>query len=194
MNAAMGEETDERLVDRAKRGDAEAFTALVRSCQEKVFGTILSFTRNVQDADDLMQETFLQAYRNLGEFRAESSFFTWVYRIAVNRTLNFLKKNRQEKAREALDDDSPAQDGRQAAVSPEAESLRRELRLRMKAAIDDLPLIYRAAFVLVVEQGMSHDQAGQVLKCAANTVAWRMHRARKLLQKKLGPYLERSAP
>jgi RNA polymerase sigma-70 factor (ECF subfamily) len=95
----MGDETDERLVFRAKQGDVEAFTELVRSCQERVFRTILSFTRNVQDADDLMQETFLQAYRNLGEFKGRSSFFTWVYRIAVNRSLNFLKKKRQEKGR-----------------------------------------------------------------------------------------------
>jgi RNA polymerase sigma-70 factor (ECF subfamily) len=63
----------------------------------------------------------------------------------------------------------------------------------MKEAIDGLPLLYRAAFVLVVDQGLSHDQAAHVLKCAANTVAWRMHRARKLVQKKLGPYIERSA-
>lgn len=139
MNAAMGDETDERLVFRAKQGDAEAFAELVRSCQERVFRTILSFTRNVQDADDLMQETFLQAYRNLGEFKERSSFFTWVYWIAVNRTLNFLKKNRQEKFRETLDDDKTAPDGGTAAATPEADSLRRELRRKMKEAIDDLP-------------------------------------------------------
>jgi RNA polymerase sigma-70 factor (ECF subfamily) len=193
MNEAMGDETDERLVFRAKQGDVEAFTELVRSCQERVFRTILSFTRNVQDADDLMQETFLQAYRNLGEFKGRSSFFTWVYRIAVNRSLNFLKKKRQEKGRETLDDNTPASDEGPAAASPETDSLREELRRKMKEAIDGLPLLYRAAFVLVVDQGLSHDQAARVLKCAANTVAWRMHRARKLLQKKLGPYIERSA-
>lgn len=193
MNEAMGDETDERLVFRAKQGDSEAFAELVRSCQERVFRTILSFTRNVQDADDLMQETFLQAYRNLGEFKEQSSFFTWVYRIAVNRTLNFLKKRRPEKVRENLDDDTPAPVDGPAAASPETDSLRRELRRKMKEAIDELPLLYRSAFVLVVEQGLSHDQAARALKCATNTVSWRMHRARKLLQKKLGPYLEGSA-
>jgi len=193
MNEAMGEGTDERLVLRAQHGDVEAFTELVRSCQGKVFRTILSFTRNVQDADDLMQEPFLQAYRNLGEFKGQSSFFTWVYRIAVNTTLNFLKKHKQERVRETLDDETPAPDDGRAAATPETESLREELRRKIKEAIDGLPLLYRAAFILVADQGLSHDQAARVLKCATNTVSWRMHRARKLLQKKLGPYIERSA-
>jgi len=192
MSDANGDGTDERLVFRAKQGDLEAFAELVRSCQEKVFRTILSFTRNVQDADDLMQETFLQAYRNLGKFKERSSFFTWVYRIAVNKTLNFLKKKGREKGRETLNEDAPAPDEGLAAASPETASLREELRRKMKEAIDGLPLLYRAAFILVVDQGLSHDQAARVLKCATNTVAWRMHRARKLLQKELGPYIERS--
>ena len=189
----MDDRTDEQLVSQARQGDREAFIALVRDCQERVFNTIVSFTRNAQDADDLMQETFLRAYKNLGEFRGQSSFFTWVYRIAVNMTLNHLKKKNLDKGRESLDDNTVLRQDDPAWPSPEAASLRRELRRKMKEAIDGLPLIYRAAFILVVDQGLSHDQAARVLDCSPNTVSWRMHRARKMLQEELGPYLEGAA-
>jgi RNA polymerase sigma-70 factor, ECF subfamily len=192
MKAPMDDRTDEQLVSQARQGDRQAFTALVRDCQERVFNTIVSFTRNAQDADDLMQETFLRAYKNLGEFRGQSSFFTWVYRIAVNMTLNHLKKKNLDKGRESLDDNTVLRQD-PAWPSPETASLRRELRRKMKEAIDGLPLIYRVAFILVVDQGLSHDQAARVLDCSPNTVSWRMHRARKMLQEELGPYLEGAA-
>lgn len=194
MNAPMNAERDSLLVSRAKRGDLEAFTELVRGVQERIFNTILSFTRNAQDADDIMQDTFLQAYRKLGRFRGRSTFFTWVYRIAVNRTLNFLKKRKSEKGREGLIETAAlaAPDGRTG--TPEADSLRDELARRTNEAIDALPLIYRAAFNLVACRGLSHGEAAEVLGVSENTVSWRMFRARRMLQEKLGPYLEGVAP
>lgn len=194
MNAPMNAERDSLLVSRAKRGDLEAFTELVRGVQERIFNTILSFTRNAQDADDIMQDTFLQAYRKLGRFRGRSTFFTWVYRIAVNRTLNFLKKRKSEKGRVELIETAAlaAPDGRTG--TPEADSLRDELARRTNEAIDALPLIYRAAFNLVACRGLSHGEAAEVLGVSENTVSWRMFRARRMLQEKLGPYLEGVAP
>ncbi len=188
MKEPMNAETDALLVSRAKQGDRQAFTELVRSSQERVFNTIVSFTRNCQDADDLLQETFLQAYRNLGRFRGQSTFFTWVYRIAVNRTLNFLKKKTQEKGGETLTEATslPVPGG----AGPEAASLSEELGRKMKEAMDALPLIYRAAFNLVACQGLSHLEAGRVLHISEKTISWRMFRARKMLQEKLGPYVE----
>jgi len=190
MKEPMDGKTDSELVARARRGDREAFTELVRGCQEKVFNTIVSFTRNVQDADDLMQEVFVQAYRRLDKFKGESTFFTWVYRIAVNQTLNFLKRKKKDEGRRAFDDRDALPEDRAAAFSPEEDSLREELGRKLRGAIDALPEAYRAAFNLVAGQGLSHGQAARALGIAENTVSWRMHRARKMLQKKLGPYLQ----
>ena len=194
MKDPMNAETDALLVSRAKRGDLEAFTELVRASQERIWNTIVSFTRNTQDADDIMQDVFLQAYRKLGRFNGRSTFFTWAYRIAVNTTLNFLKKKGREKVREELTEAVAVAPAGPAGADPEADSLRDELDRKMNEAIDSLPLIYRAAFNLVACQGLSHAEAAAVLRVSENTVSWRMFRARKMLQEKLGPYLEGAAP
>jgi len=190
MTEPMDDAADSALVDRARRGDREAFAELVRGCQAKVFQTIVSFTRNTQDADDLMQDVFVQAYRRLERFKGRSTFFTWVYRIAVNQTLNFLKRKKREAGRRELDERTvrPADDS--VPGGPEAEAVREELERRIRGAVDALPLIYRAAFNLVAGQGLSHGLAARALGVTENTVSWRMHRARKMLQAKLGPYLQ----
>jgi len=189
----MEELSDERLVGSARGGDVAAFTVLARRYQNRIYGMIMGMTRNHQDADDLAQETFLQAFRALDGFRGRSSFYTWIYRIAVNLTLNFLKKAGREKNRAVIELDAFAEglDEQKKSSSPEKSSLRREFRKSLKEAIDALPLVYRSAFVMVEYQGMSHRQASEVLKCSENTVSWRMHKARKMLQTSLKPYWER---
>ena len=186
MNGAMRERPEETLVEEAKRGNLDAFTELVRRVQERVYAVIYAMTRNHQDTDDLMQETFLSAYRALSGFAGRSRFSTWTHRIAVNLTLNHLKRKGREKGRTSLDESVriPDQPGR-AVPSPEGESLGNELRERLDLAVASLPPIYRAAFTLVVLQGMAHGEAASVLGCSENTVSWRMHTARKLLQERL---------
>jgi len=190
----MDDAADSALVDQARRGDREAFAELVRGCQAKVFMTIVSFTRNTQDADDLMQDVFVQAYRRLDRFKGRSTFFTWVYRIAVNHTLNFLKRKKREAGRRELDERTVRPADNPASGGPEAEAVREELERRIREAVDLLPLIYRAAFNLVAGQGLSHGLAARALGVTENTVSWRMHRARKMLQAKLGPYLQGGDP
>ena len=130
------------------------------------------------------------AYRSLKSFKRKSGFYTWVYRIAVNLTLNFLKKKGREKGTESFEDKSAVFDkAGYEAMSPEGDSLNRELKDRIDEAIASLALPYRAAFNLVVFQGMSHGQAAKILGCSENTVSWRMHKARKMLQAGLGPYM-----
>jgi RNA polymerase sigma-70 factor (ECF subfamily) len=191
MNGNMADFADDHLVKQAKQGDVDAFTELVRRFQEKIYHTILSLTRNPQDANDLAQETFMHAYKSLRNFKQRSTFYTWIYRIAVNLTLNFLKKRKRDEKREVQVEDYSL-DVRSAAstLSPEKYSMKNELSEKLKEAIDSLPLAYRTSFVLVVFQGMTHNQAAKVLRCSENTVSWRMHKARYMLQKKLEPYLE----
>jgi len=188
----MNDFPDGHLVKQAKKGNIDAFTELARRYQERIYQTILWLTRNNLDADDLAQETFMHAFKCIKDFKQRSGFYTWIYRIAVNLTLNFLKKrNREKNKKEALlENFNIEKNPEKANLSPEKQSLRKELRKKLNEAIDSLPLHYRASFILVVFQGMTHYQASQVLRCSENTVSWRMHKARKMLQVKLLPYLE----
>jgi len=192
MNGNMADFADDQLVKQAKQGDVDAFTELVRRFQEKIYHTILSLTRNQQDANDLAQETFMHAYKSLRNFKQRSSFYTWIYRIAVNLTLNFLKRRRRDEKRKVhIEDYSLDVKSSASTLSPERHSMKNELSEKLKEAIDSLPLIYRTSFVLVVFQGMTHTQAAKVLRCSENTVSWRMHKARKMIQQILRPYLKR---
>lgn len=183
--------SEERLVSDAREGNLDAFTDLMQRYHARIYKTVFWLTKDHNDTDDLVQEAFLHAYKNLGSFKQKSSFSTWVYRIAVNRTLNFLKKRSHEKKKTIIPVEDCSGDliGESSFVSPEKQSLQKELREKLGEAIRALPLPYRASFVLVVIQGMSHQHASRVLRCSENTVSWRMFRARKMLQKKLLPYL-----
>jgi len=191
MNGNMADFADDHLVRQAKQGDIDAFAELVRRFQEKIYHTIHSLTRNQQDAYDLAQETFMHAYKSLSNFKQRSTFYTWIYRIAVNLTLNFLKRRKRDEKREVqLEDYSLDVKSAASALSPEGYSMKKELSEKLNEAIDSLPLAYRVSFVLVVSQGLTHTQAANVLRCSENTISWRMHKARKMLQQKLRPYLE----
>jgi RNA polymerase sigma-70 factor (ECF subfamily) len=190
MEKDMGGPGDDLLVEQAKQGDVEAFAELARRSQQRIHRAILALTGNLQDADDLAQETFMQAYKTLRDFRQQASFYTWLYRIAINLTLNFLKRKKKERMKETLDESLPLEFRSEILVgSPEQDSLEKELSEKLKQAIDSLPISYRASFVLVAFQGMTHGEAAQILRCSENTVSWRMHKARKMLQAKLKPYL-----
>jgi RNA polymerase sigma-70 factor (ECF subfamily) len=188
MKAVMDDVEEGRLVELAGSGDRDASSELVRRYRDRIYRTIQRFTRNQSDADDLFQETFLRAFRDLPTFGRRSKFYTWVYRIAVNQCLNFLKKKGKEMGGGEWADQGP-DDRRPAAGSPESSAAAEELRDRLAAAIDSLPLPYRTCFTLVVFQGMTHRQAAGVLGCREKTVSWRMHKARKMLQAKLRPNL-----
>lgn len=182
----MEDFSDEQLVKLAKQGRAEAFSELARRYHERIFYTVFALTGNQQDTDDLAQETFLRAYKSLRYFKQHSSFYTWLYRIAVNITLNFLKKRKRGEGTEDFRENQYFSQISESSVnSPENDSLRRELQKRLEKAIDSLPLIYKASFILVVSQEMTHRQAAQILNCSENTISWRLYKARKMLQEKL---------
>jgi RNA polymerase sigma-70 factor, ECF subfamily len=187
----MDEGPEERLVEEARRGGREAFGELVRRHERRVYGVVFRMAGNRSDADDLAQEVFLTAWKAIGSFRSGSSFYTWLYRIAVNTSLTFLKKRSREKNRAPFDENlSVAGPARGLMPSPEGSSALHELTGRVDEAIQTLPAHFRAAFALVVDQGLSHADAARVIGCSENTVSWRMHKARKLLQARLKSFLE----
>lgn len=181
----MEGQPDDELVIQAQKGDAESFMLLARRYQQRIYQTIYAMTKNHQDADDLAQETFLQVFRAMASFKRRSGFYTWIYRIAVNLTLNFLKKKHHEKTGLAQEERTLPEISGRPVSAPEKKFLNNELMDRLAGAIDALPVPHKMAFILVEMQGFSHGQAAKVLKCSENTVSWRMHRARKMLQEKL---------
>lgn len=191
----MDERPEERLVEEARKGGREAFAELVRRHERRVYGVVYRMAGDHSDADDLAQEVFMTAWRSIGSFRSGSSFYTWLYRIAVNASLTFLRKRAREKGRAAFDENMSVPDRAYGAPSsPEASSAAIEFRGRAEEALLSLPAHFRSSFVLVAGEGLSHREAAKVLGCSENTVSWRMHKARKLLRARLIPWLEEVRP
>lgn len=174
------------LVRRAKAGDRAAFGELVRRYRNRIFALALHLTGNESDADDIAQEVFWGAFQNLDQFAGRSEFFTWVYRIAVNKALN-AKRNRNRRGETPLEEDPRLR----KAVDVDAYGdpvLAAELRrtyARLLHALDRLPGEMRTTVVLVALQGLSHGEAAVVQSCSPGTIAWRIHKARAHLRKAL---------
>ena len=173
------------LVRRAKAGDGRAFEELVRRYRQRIFALCLHVTGSQSDADDVTQEVFLRAYHSLDRFEGRSAFFTWVYRMAINRSLNC---RRDRKRRFASDIDDPRIARAIEVDAPDDPERAAELRQtygRLLTALDALPPAMCATVVLVALQGLSHQEAAIVQKCSPGTIAWRMHQARKELKRSL---------
>lgn len=182
----MNDKADEALVAEARAGDRESFSELVRRYEGKVRGLTLRMTGDASDADDLAQEVFLTAFRSLDGFEGRSGFYTWLYRIAVNLSLNFVKKRAREKGRAEFSEDLEGETwSRRSGTDPARESEMSEFRGRLDRALESLPAVYRASFLLVAGEGLSHAEAAGVMGCSETTISWRMHKTRLMLRKRL---------
>lgn len=173
----------EVLVARAKAGDRAAMGELYRRFRPRIYALTLHLTGSPSEADDITQDVFLKAYRRLGTFAGRSEFFTWLYRIAVNRALNARRDGARRRPTTNLDDPRVL-----AAVAVDAYGDPRraaelgQLYARLVAALDRLTPVLRTTVVLVALQGLSHEEAAVVLGCPVGTVGWRMHEARSQLR------------
>ncbi|MCX7974633.1 MAG: sigma-70 family RNA polymerase sigma factor [Candidatus Aminicenantes bacterium] len=188
----MDEAEDKELVAQAKAGNLESFGRLVERYHGQLYKTIRRFIPNHEDTNDLMQETWMHAWRNLANFREEANFYPWIYRIALNLTINFLRKQRKEGQKESFEDWKKREgDNSSQILLGRNEALELfEFKPKLEEALKTLPLPYRTAFVLVTQEGLNYRQVAEILGCSENTVAWRMYKARQWLQKKLKPYFE----
>lgn len=175
------------LVAQAKAGDTRAFEALVRRYRKRIYALALHMTGSSSEADDIAQEVFLKAFRALPQFEGRSQFFTWVYRMAVNRSLN-ARRDRARRGEDFLDDprlelamavDARHHPGRAAEL--------RQTYARLLRALDALPADMRTTVILVSLQGMSHGEAAIIQKVSDGTIAWRMHEARNRLNEAMAP-------
>ncbi|MSS70310.1 MAG: sigma-70 family RNA polymerase sigma factor [Candidatus Latescibacteria bacterium] len=178
---------EERIwILKAQNGDQRAFEALVNRYDRRVLGLAYGMVGDAEDAQDVFQETFIAAYRALPGFRMESDFFTWLYRIAVNKALSF----RRNRARQAppLAGNSPLLRGRLSG--PEEILLDEELRRQIEAALDGLSKHERMAFVLCHHQGFKIRQAAEVMGCSEGSVKSFLFRSRAKVKLTLQKYME----
>jgi len=183
------------LVQRAQQGDEAAYDELVRRYQERVYATIYHMTANHEDAGDLAQETFIKAFQALKSFKGDSSFYTWVYRIAVNKTINFLKqrKNRSHLSLNDLDFNAENDPDMVALVSdktPRREAGLSELQGKLNAAMLKLSPVHRLVVTLHDVQGLAHEEIASIMDCNIGTVRSRLFYARQQLQAHLSDYLK----
>ena len=183
------------LVTRARNGDMSAYDELVHRYQERSFATIYHMTGNHEDAHDLAQEAFIKAFQALNSFKGDSSFYTWVYRIAVNKTINFLKqrKNRSHLSLNDIDLNAEHDPDMVALVSentPRRDLGLNELHEKLNAALAKLSEVHRLVVTLHDIQGLSHEEIGTIMDCNVGTVRSRLFYARQQLQAHMSDYLK----
>ncbi|ABV86358.1 MULTISPECIES: RNA polymerase sigma factor RpoE [Shewanella] len=190
-----GQISDQQLVERVQRGDKNAFNLLVQKYQNKVANLISRYVRNQADVADVSQEAFIKAYRALPNFRGESAFYTWLYRIAVNTAKNHLvAQGRRAPANDVDAEEAEYYDGSDALkefASPERLVLSEEIQKVVFDTLDTLPEELKMAISLRELDGMSYEEIANVMDCPVGTVRSRIFRAREAIDKKLKPLLER---
>ncbi|MHC4399797.1 MAG: RNA polymerase sigma factor [Planctomycetota bacterium] len=179
--------TDEELIAAFQdSGDPRMLSGVIRRHVEKVRTMISQMVAGNADVDDLTQDVFVRAIRGIAEFRGESQFSTWLYRIAMNTTYSFLRKQSrpQPAGEEVLADQADRR-----ASTPERLAMAGELNGAITAAVGSLTPTLRAAVVLTTLQGLGVREASKIEGCATATMYWRIHKARKILKKELEKHL-----
>jgi RNA polymerase sigma-70 factor (ECF subfamily) len=187
--------SDQALVQRVQNGDQQAFALLVAKYQRRIFRLISRFVADPASAEDIAQETFLRAYRAIGNFRGDSQFYTWLYRIAVNTA----KRSALTCARSPVfpensqnpeqDETFPRQEQLSSMDTPEAVMASRELVNAVNAAMEELPEELRSAIMLREIEGLSYEEISHMLGCPVGTVRSRIFRARESIARRLRPLL-----
>ena len=188
-------ESEADLVRGARRGDLQAYDQLVKRYQERIYATIYHMTSNHEDANDLAQESFIKAFQALKSFKGGSSFYTWLYRIAVNKTINFLKqrKNRLHMSLNDIDFNAEHDPDVMALISeqtPRRAAGLTELQEKLNAALMKLSEPHRLVVVMHDVQGLSHEEIAEAMDCNVGTVRSRLFYARQQLQGYLADYLK----
>lgn len=178
---------DTELVARTKAGDPSAFDELVIRYSPRLYGLIYNMTSNHEDTNDLLQEVFAKAYRAIGGFQEKSSFYTWMHTIAVNRTLNFLKKRGRGYNISLNDVDASVENDPEfieltAAPDPVREANLNELQKRLNEALQKLSPKHRAVVTMFDIQGMPHAEIAKIMKVSEGTVRSRLFYAHRELQ------------
>jgi RNA polymerase sigma-70 factor (ECF subfamily) len=183
MEAAQVE--DESLVRETLAGSQASFQLLVERYQERIFSLARHYTRNAVDVEDLVQDTFLKAFSRLDTFQGQSSFFTWLYRIAVNTILDGIKRRGRSPVNVVEDPEAVAAPGSTRVSGPSAGMEREEIARITHAVLGEMPEIFRAVLVMREFEDMSYQEIADVLEISIGTVESRLFRARARFKDKL---------
>jgi RNA polymerase sigma-70 factor (ECF subfamily) len=182
MSGIVRESSDRELVEGCRRGEADAFRVLFETYKDRVYSVALRFSGDEALAMDIAQDTFLKLYSCIGEFRGDSAFLTWVYRLVVNRCMDHRRRAWRM---------IPMAENLIAVLRAPGDSLHAllhaEVRGQVRGAIDKLPAEQRIVVVLRYTEGLGYEEIAEVLGCSAGTVASRLNRAHKVLERRLSP-------
>lgn len=186
---------DQQLVERVQRGDKQAFGLLVDKYRRKLGRLLSRFIRDQAEVEDVVQEAFIKAYRALPNFRGESAFYTWLYRIGINTAKNYLVSmgRRPQTSNEIdVDDAENFEDGDELRTldTPETELMTQEIAKTVQLAIDALPEDLKTAIVLREIEGLSYEEIATMMDCPIGTVRSRIFRARESIAERLRPLLD----
>jgi RNA polymerase sigma-70 factor (ECF subfamily) len=187
-------DSDWQVVLRVQAGDVAEFDQLILKYRERVYAMVYNMTSNREDAADLTQDAFIKAFQSINRFQGQSSFFTWLYRIAVNATLTHLRRN---KLRSFFSFDKIQEDAQVAMVIGQLtdkkdvarEVFVHELQEKLNEALQKLSISHRTVVTLFEIDGLSHEEIAEVMDCSVGTVRSRLHYAKQLLQAELHSYL-----
>ncbi len=184
--------TDQSLVEQVQQGNTKAFNLLVSRYQNKIAGLLTRFVpRN--DIPDVVQESFIKAYRSINSFRGESAFYTWLYRIAVNTAKNYLtSQGRRPPSEDILADEAESYEmggNLRDLNTPENEMLSDELKKVVFQTIDNLPEELKTAITLRELEGLSYEEIAEIMNCPVGTVRSRIFRAREVIEESIKPLI-----
>lgn len=191
MTAKAAGDTDKQLVAKVQSGDKRAFDLLVIKYQHRIFAIISRYVKDSAEVHDVAQEAFIKAYRAIGNFRGDSAFYTWIYRIAINTAKNYLvSRGRRPPASDVDMDDAEFYAGSDMLrdnASPEQQMMRDQLEAVVFKAIQSLPEDLRTAVSLREMEGLSYEEIAEVMSCPVGTVRSRIFRAREHIDKHMAP-------
>jgi len=187
-------DADFTIVRKVQAGDVAAFDQLILKYRERVFGIVYNLTANREDTSDLTQDTFIKAFQSINRFQGHCSFFTWLYKIAVNTSLSHLRKNR---LRSFFSLEKIQEDGTNAQLldqltdknGADRDTYLHELQQKLNEAMQKLSIPHRTVITLFEIDGLSHSEIAEVMGCSEGTVRSRLHYAKQFLQGELGKYL-----
>nr|WP_314608162.1 RNA polymerase sigma factor RpoE [uncultured Janthinobacterium sp.] len=188
-------EYDQLLVERVQAGDKRAFDVLVSKYQRRLMRLVSRLVHDPAEAEDVVQETFIKAYRALRHFRGEAAFYTWLYRIGINTAKNYLvtqgrravtSSDADAEQAESFDDGNKLRDNN----TPESVLASKQIAATVNAAMDVLPIELRTAIVLREIEGLSYEEISEIMACPIGTVRSRIFRAREVIAEKLKPLLD----
>lgn len=194
MTAQAASDNDQQLVERVQQGDKRAFDLLVIKYQHKIFSIISRFVKDNAEVHDVAQEAFIKAYRAIGNFRGESAFYTWIYRIAINTAKNHLvSRGRRPPSTDVEVEEAEFYAGGESLkdlATPENQLMRDQLEQVVFKAIEELPEDLRTAVTLRELEGMSYEEIAEVMACPVGTVRSRIFRARESIDRHLAPLIQ----